>query len=133
VSWDMSDFTIENLAEVEDSAVKFGFSETQESRFPQKALGAESTGLAFHRIKPGKRQAFGHKHDEAEEVYVVLNGSGRIKLGDEVHDLQPLDAVRIAPSVPRSLEGGPEGLELIAFGPHHDGDGELLKDFWPNE
>ncbi len=125
-------YTIKNLKDVEDSAVRFGFSETQESRFPQKDLGAEATGLAFHIVKPGKRQAFGHRHDEAEEVAVVLRGSGRVKLDDDVVELRELDAIRLAPSVARCFEGGPEGLELLVFGPRHEGDGELLKDFWPN-
>ena len=129
----MSGYTIENLRDVEDSAVKFGFSETQESRFARGALDAESTGLAYHRIKPGRRQAFGHRHQNAEEIYVVLAGSGRVKLEEDVRDLRQLDALRVAPAIARSFEGGPDGLEILVFGPHHQGDGELLQDFWPNE
>jgi mannose-6-phosphate isomerase-like protein (cupin superfamily) len=84
------------------------------------------------KVKPGQRQAFAHKHDEAEEVYFVISGSGRIKLDDDVFDVRPYDAIRIAPNVTRALEGGPDGLEYLAFGPHHDGDGELIQDpaFW---
>ena len=125
-----SGFTIKNLRDVEDSAVKFGFSETQESRFPQKDLEVETTGLAYHVVKPRKRQAFGHRHENAEEVYVVVGGSGRARLDDEVVDLRALDAIRVAPQVARAFEGGPEGLQLLAFGPHHPKDGELLHDFW---
>ncbi len=62
---------------------------------------------------------------------MVLSGSGRIRLGDEIREITALDAIRVAPDVVRAFEGGPDGLELIAFGPHHDGDGELLPDFWP--
>jgi len=127
----MSDFTIENLRGVEDSAPKFGFDEIQEARFARGALDADATGLSYHRLKPGKRQGFGHRHVDAEEVYVVLSGSGRIRLGDEIREITALDAIRVAPDVVRAFEGGPDGLELIAFGPHHDGDGELLPDFWP--
>jgi mannose-6-phosphate isomerase-like protein (cupin superfamily) len=124
-------FSIRNLRESEDMAPKFGFDAVQEARFPWRDLGAEATGLAFMRVKPGQRQAFAHRHEAAEEIYVVVSGSGRIKLDDEIHDLAPLDAVRISPGVARSLEGGPDGLEYIAFGPHHDGDGELIHDdFW---
>lgn len=125
-------FTIKNLREVEDSAVKFGFSETQESRFPAADLEAQDTGLAYHVVKPGRRQAFGHRHEQAEEVYVVIGGSGRVKLGDEIRELRHLDALRVAPDVPRAFEGGPEGLQLLAFGPRHQGDGEILQDFWPD-
>ncbi|MBA2581533.1 MAG: hypothetical protein H0V03_11930 [Thermoleophilaceae bacterium] len=127
----MSDFTIENLRGVEDSAPKFGFDEIQEARFARGALDADATGLSYHRLKPGRRQGFGHRHVDAEEVYVVLSGSGRIRLGDEIREITALDAIRVAPDVVRAFEGGPDGLELIAFGPHHDGDGELLPDFWP--
>jgi uncharacterized cupin superfamily protein len=74
----LSDYEIKNLHEVEDMAVKHGFSEMQEARFPREELGAETTGLAYHVVRPGKRQAFAHRHDEAEEVNVVLSGSGRV-------------------------------------------------------
>lgn len=125
-------YTKLNLDEVEDSAPKFGFGEIGEARFPMQALGAEQTGLAFHRLKPGKRQAFSHRHEQAEEVFVVLSGSGRLKLDDEIVKVGPLDAVRIAPEVMRSFEAGDDGLEYLAFGPHHKGDGELNHDpgFW---
>jgi mannose-6-phosphate isomerase-like protein (cupin superfamily) len=124
--------TIKNLRETEDMAPKFGFDAVQEARFAWRDLDAEKTGLSLMRVKPGKRQAFAHRHDEAEEIYVVLDGSGRIKLDDEVIDVAPLDAVRIAPGVVRGVEGGPEGIEYLAFGPHHEGDGELVKgeEFW---
>jgi uncharacterized cupin superfamily protein len=127
----MSDFTIENLRSVEDSAPKFGFAEIQEARFAGGALDAEKTGLAYHRFNAGMRQAFGHRHVDAEEVYVVLSGSGRIRLGDEIRDVAVLDAIRVAPDIIRAFEAGPDGLEILAFGPRHEGDGELLPDFWP--
>jgi mannose-6-phosphate isomerase-like protein (cupin superfamily) len=126
----MSDFTIENLDSVEDSAPKFGFGERGEARFATGALAAEDTGLSFHRVKPGKRQGFGHVHENAEEVYVVIGGSGRIKLDDEIREIKHLDAVRVAPKVVRAFEANDDGLELLAFGPRHEGDGELVQDFW---
>ena len=124
-------YTVKNLREVDDAAVKGGFSDNQEARFAGKALDAESTGFAYHVVKPGKKQAFGHRHENAEEVYVVLAGDGRVRLDDETVELGRLDAVRIAPRVARRFEAGPDGLELLVFGPRHEGDGELLFDFWP--
>jgi uncharacterized cupin superfamily protein len=125
-------YTKRNLHEVKDSAVEFGFSEIGEARFAMGELGAEQTGLAYHRLKPSKRQGFSHKHEEAEEVVVVLGGSGRLKLDDEVIEVAPMDAVRIAPQVERQFEAGEQGLEYLVFGPHHKGDGELNHDpgFW---
>jgi mannose-6-phosphate isomerase-like protein (cupin superfamily) len=84
----------------------------------------------LHRLKPGKRQAFGHKHDEAEEVYVVLSGSGRVKLGNEIVELTPLDAIRVAPGLMRAFEADDRGLLWLAFGQRHDGDGEIVQGWW---
>ena len=125
-------YSIKNLDDVEDSAPKFGFGEVQEARFAHRDLEAQETGFSFHRVKPGKRQGFSHRHENAEEVYVILSGSGRIKLDDDVHDVRRLDAIRISPQVQRAFEAGEEGLEIIAFGTHHEGDGEILPDpsFW---
>jgi mannose-6-phosphate isomerase-like protein (cupin superfamily) len=95
------------LTEVKDSAPEFGLGSDQQARFANAALDTEQTGVSHHRLKPNKRQAFGHRHEKAEEVYVVLNGTGRVKLDDEVLELEPLDAVRVAPSVTRAFEAGP--------------------------
>jgi mannose-6-phosphate isomerase-like protein (cupin superfamily) len=124
-------YAIKNLREVKDSAPDFGFSETQEAHFAHGELGAETTGFSFHVVKPGKRQGFAHRHENAEEVYVVVGGGGRVKLDDEVRDIARLDAIRVAPAVARAFEAGDDGLELVAFGPRHQGDGEILRDdFW---
>jgi mannose-6-phosphate isomerase-like protein (cupin superfamily) len=124
-------FTKKNLREVEDSAPKFGYDENQEAHFATEDLDAEQTGISFHFVKPGKRQGFGHRHENAEEVYVVVSGSGRMKLDDEIVEVTELDAIRVAPTVTRQFEAGDEGLMVIASGPHHEGDGELVfEGFW---
>lgn len=119
-----------HLRDVEDMAVEHGFSKTQEARFPRADLGAEKTGIAYLVIKPGQREAFAHRHGEAEEIYVVLEGSGRVKLNEELVGLAPLDAVRVSPGVARAFEADQDGLEVLVFGPHVEGDGELIHDFW---
>jgi mannose-6-phosphate isomerase-like protein (cupin superfamily) len=126
----MSAYTRKNLQDVEDSAVKFGFDDHQEARFASDDLDTEQTGFSFHRVKPGMRQAFAHRHDDAEEVYVVVGGTGRVKLDDDIVDLERLDAVRLAPGVTRQFEGGPEGIEILVFGARHAGDGETISDWW---
>jgi mannose-6-phosphate isomerase-like protein (cupin superfamily) len=123
-------YTCKNLTEVEDWAPKFGVSEIGEARFAREELDAEDTGVTFHRLNAGRRQAFGHKHDEAEEVYVVVAGSGRAKLDDAIIDISALDAIRVAPGVIRAFEAGSEGLQLLACGPHHAGDGEVIQGWW---
>ena len=124
-------YKLTNLNEVEDSAAKFGFGHVGEARFANSDLETEQTGVSVHRLKPDARQAFGHRHEEAEEVYVVIGGSGRVKLDDEVVELRDRDAIRISAGVMRALEAGPEGLEVLAVGPLRTDDrGEVVNDWW---
>lgn len=123
-------FTHKRLTDVKDSAPGFGYGEVQEARFARGDLDAEQTGLSHLRLKPDKRSPFAHRHDQAEEIYVVLSGSGRIKLDDEIVEIEALDAIRVAPEVTRAFEAGPDGIEVLAVGAHHDGDGELIQNWW---
>jgi len=123
-------FTHKKLTDVKDSAPEFGMEEIQEARFAKGDLDAEKTGISHHRLKPGKRTPFGHKHEQAEEVYVVIAGSCRMKLDDEIIEVETLDAIRVSPEVVRAFEAGDEGLEVIAAGTRHDGDGEVIQDWW---
>jgi uncharacterized cupin superfamily protein len=123
------DYTIKNLKDVEDMAASQGFGEVQEARFANGDLDAEQIGISLQKVKPGKRHAFAHRHKEAEEVYVVISGSGRVKLDDEVKEVGELDAIRVAPSVTRAFEAGDQGLELLAFSPRAKGDAEIVQDF----
>jgi quinol monooxygenase YgiN/mannose-6-phosphate isomerase-like protein (cupin superfamily) len=119
-----------NLEDVEDMAPRFGYGEQGEARFATRQLGALRTGLSHQRVRPGVRQAFGHRHHHAEEVFLVLAGSGRMKIDDEVTDVRPLDAIRVAPGSARAFEAGPEGLEFVVFGAHHRGDAVIDRAFW---
>ena len=126
----MSDYTITNLQQCEDFAAANGVGDVGVIRFPREAVDAKATGFAHLTLKPGKRHPFPHRHEQAEEVYIVLAGSGRIKLEDELRELSRHDIVRVAPHVTRGFEAGPEGMELLAFGARHGGDGEIVQDFW---
>lgn len=119
-----------NLRDVKDFAAEQGFSAHQEARFPRRDLGAEQTGMHFLTVKPGQREAFAHRHRSAEEIYVVIDGAGRVKLDDELVELAPLDAVRVSPGVTRRIEAGPDGLQILIFGPHVESDVEMVEDFW---
>ena len=123
-------YTVKNLAEVDDAAPEHGLDGFWEARVARRALEAEQTGVAFFRLKPGRRSAFAHRHDQAEEIYVVLRGRGRMKLDDELVEVAPLDAIRVAPRVVRAFEAGADGLDFLVFGAHHAGDGELVEDGW---
>lgn len=119
-----------NLEDVKDAAPENGFDDRWEARGARSDLGAQQTGITYFRLHAGKRSPFSHRHTNAEEIYIVLGGSGSVKLDDELIELRELDAVRVAPRVARAFEAGPAGLELLAFGPHHAGDGEPVDDAW---
>jgi quercetin dioxygenase-like cupin family protein len=123
-------YTQINLADVDDAAPANGFGDRWEARVARVPLGAEQTGVTHFRLRPGKRSPFVHRHARAEEVYVILSGSGRIKLDDELREVRTLDAIRVAPEVTRALEAGADGLEFLAFGPHYEADGEPVDDPW---
>ncbi|MDX6573776.1 MAG: hypothetical protein QOC86_2932 [Gaiellales bacterium] len=126
-------FTKVNLAEVHDAAPANGFGDRWEARVAREAVAAERTGVTHFRLRPGKRSPFTHRHTDAEEIYVVLSGSGRAKLDGELMDVAPLDCIRVAPATARAFEAGQDGLELIAFGAHHPGDGEPVEDPWTDQ
>ena len=123
-------YTHKNLGDVEDAAPGLGLGKWQESRFVTEDLDVADTGVTHHRIKAGSRQGFAHRHQRAEEIYVVLSGSGRVKLDDDIVELRRLDAVRVSPGVLRTWEAGPDGLELLAFGPQVEGDAEFVQAWW---
>ncbi len=126
----MSDYSIKNLKEVDDAAAERG--PGIEARFARKHLGSEHLGVSYFRYGPGYRSSTGHRHREQEEAYVVVSGSGRIKLDENVVELQQWDVVRVAPNVVRAFEGGANGLEVIAIGSDRPegGDGERVEGFW---
>jgi quercetin dioxygenase-like cupin family protein len=126
----MPGYTVKNLMEIEDSAVAGGLSPDLEARFARKPLEAEQLGLSYQRFAPGYRSSFGHRHEDQEEVYVLLAGSGRLKLDDDVVELGPWDAVRIARDVTRAFEAGPDGAELLVVGAGRAGDAEVLPGWW---
>ncbi len=128
----MSGYTIKNLKDVEDSAPKFGMAPALEARFAREELGLEQSGVSYLHLAPDARVPFGHKHSEQEELYVVVDGSGRIKLDDDIVDLRQWDAVRIPPGTMRCPEAGPDGIELVLFGAPNTGnaDIEMVQGWW---
>jgi quinol monooxygenase YgiN/mannose-6-phosphate isomerase-like protein (cupin superfamily) len=125
-------FAVVNLEEVEDMAPKFGLGDVGEARFARAALGAVGIGLSLQRLRPGVRQSFGHLHHLDEEVYVVLAGSGRVAVDDQIRNVRRLDAIRVAPGSTRAFEAGPNGLDLLVMGTHRPGDAQLRPGFWPD-
>ena len=127
----MADWAILNLKDdVENSAERFGLAPDLEARFGRKPLGLEGGGFSYQRLAPDFATPFGHRHQTHEEVYVVLSGSGRVKLDGEERELRQWDVVRIPPQIARGFAAGPDGLELLVIGFGEGGDAEMLEGFW---
>ena len=127
----MASYSITNLREVENSAPE-SVGDGLEARFGRKHLDSEHLGVSYFRYAPGYRSPVGHRHREQEEAYVVVEGSGRIRVDDDVVELRRWDVVRVAPQSVRGFEGGPDGLVVIAVGSDRPegGDGEMVRDWW---
>lgn len=125
-------YTIASLREIEDSAPKFGLSPALEARFAGPTLELQSSGVSYQRLAPGSRIPFGHRHKEQEELYVIVEGDGRMKLDDDVVDVRQWDAVRISKETMRCVEAGPDGIAFLAFGAPFTGpaDAELTPGWW---
>jgi quercetin dioxygenase-like cupin family protein len=125
----MSNYAIINLLELDDAGAAV---DGLEVRMARKQLGSRDLGVSHFRYEPNVR-SISHVHREQEEAYVVVAGSGRIRLDDEVREIGPWDVVRVAPEVVRGFEAGPEGLEVIAVGgpKPEGGDGARSDSPWP--
>jgi mannose-6-phosphate isomerase-like protein (cupin superfamily) len=128
----MPDYTRVNLiGDVQNMAPRYGM-EGLEARFARTNLELRNSGLSSFVLEPNVQLPFGHRHGEQEEIYLVLEGGGQCKLEDELVELGPMDAIRIAPEVARSFRSGPDGAHILAFGaPNTDNkDVEMVADFW---
>ena len=127
----MSTYAIVNLKEdVEDA-----LSERApgiEGRFARTHLDSEHLGVSYLRFSPGVRSTTAHSHREQEEAYVVISGSGQVRLDDEIRELRCWDVVRVKPTTVRAFEAGDDGLELIAIGSDRPdgGDGVFVDPAW---
>jgi mannose-6-phosphate isomerase-like protein (cupin superfamily) len=121
----MADYSTMNLREVENQGEKFGVDpDEMQIRMAKDPLNCAHAGISYLRLGPGYRVPFGHTHKRQEEIYVLVSGRARMKLEDELVELEPFTAVRVAPSTMRGFEGGPDGAELIAIGAPRTGSGD---------
>ena len=127
----MGVYTKKNLKEVENQAPKFGMPQELDARFARGALGGETLGLSLMKLAPNFRIPFGHKHSGQEEVYVVVRGSARVKVEEEIVELGEWDAIRFDKDTMRQVEAGPQGVEYLAFGAGDDPrDAEMAPGWW---
>jgi quercetin dioxygenase-like cupin family protein len=128
----MSRYATVNLLEIEDSVGERA--PGIEGRFGRKHLDSRDLGVSLFRYAANLRSPMAHSHREQEEAYVVVAGSGRVLLDDELLELSQWDVVRVAPEVVRAFEAGPEGLDIVAIGgpKPEDGDGVMGAANWPD-
>ena len=110
-------FTLTNIKKnLTDIGSVFAGAPDLEFRGATEALGLENLGLSYQRIPPNYRFPYGHTHKSQEEVYIVTDGSGQMKLDDEIIHLKRWDAVRVSAGTWRGYQAGPEGLEILVIG-----------------
>jgi mannose-6-phosphate isomerase-like protein (cupin superfamily) len=131
----MSGFKISTLEDVPDA---FGGKYPGSMRFLTTDLGSEQVAFT-HRVMPpgsGGKGSYGHRHRTQEEIYFVISGTLQFKLDDEIIDVAGGTAVRVSPSVVRSIwNEGPEDAELVICSVRLDdpsGDADLVENFWPD-
>jgi mannose-6-phosphate isomerase-like protein (cupin superfamily) len=129
----MGNWTIKPLDEMQDVLGDY----PGEMRMATYEVGAEQVALTYRRMPPqsGGKGSYGHAHKTQEELYLVLSGTLQFKLGDEVVDVPPRTAVRIAPEVVRSVwNEGPDDVELVIASVRVADareDTVLTENFWP--
>ena len=128
-------FTLKNIKDLDDLGSNFNGPPDLEFRAATKPLALEKAALSYQWVPPGYRFPYGHTHATQEEVYVVVSGSGRMKLDDEIVEVNQWDVVRVPPGTWRGYEAGPEGLELLVIGAPNLGDApredvEGTRDWW---
>jgi len=76
-----------------------------------RQLGATALGARLWRLEPGQASTR-HRHRGAHELYVVLEGTGRMRVGDEVLTLAPMSAVYVEPDEVRQPFNDTPGDQL---------------------
>jgi mannose-6-phosphate isomerase-like protein (cupin superfamily) len=129
----MAGYSVENLKEVQNQGENFGIDPSElQLRMAKDPLECANAGISYLKLGPDFRVPFGHTHKTQEEIYVLITGSGRMKIGDDVVELEQWDAVRVPPDTMRGFEAGPDGLGLIAIGSPSTGpgDAEVTPGWW---
>jgi uncharacterized cupin superfamily protein len=125
-----SDYTKVSILDLPDLAAGMGGDGSIKARGIQSATGSTRVGAMYHTMAPNTRQPFGHAHNESEEIFFVLEGSGTAMVGDDEVSLSRLDALRVSPEAIRAFESGPEGMTLLAVGNHVEKDGRMVPGWW---
>ena len=102
----MAEYRHVNLADLDDQAANLGLDPVRFNiRFGRVPLECQDCGVSYLRFAPGAK-SHGHRHKRQEEIYVLVDGSAEMKVGDDVVRLSRWSAVRVPPHVMRGIKGG---------------------------
>jgi mannose-6-phosphate isomerase-like protein (cupin superfamily) len=129
----MAGYSVQNLNEVQNQGENFGLNpDEMQLRMAKDPLECQNAGISLLRLGAGYRAPFGHKHKSQEEIYILVKGDARMKIEDEVVEMQPMTAVRVDPGTMRGYEAGSGGADLIVIGAPRTGpgDGDMEPGWW---
>jgi mannose-6-phosphate isomerase-like protein (cupin superfamily) len=128
----MADYAVVKTSEVPDQGPNLGLAPELEIRFLRNDLGCEDCGVSYARLAPNWRMPHGHKHKRQEEIYLLISGSARMKLGEDIVELEPWTAVRVPSDTMRAIESGSNGAEFVIVGAPNTGPGDAINetDWW---
>jgi mannose-6-phosphate isomerase-like protein (cupin superfamily) len=119
------------------AALRFGVPEERfEMRVLRDVLGCEHVGVSWLRLGPSWRSTVGHRHPAGEEVYVLVEGRARMKIDEEIVEMEAPSAVRVGGEQLRAIRPvQDEGAVFVVVGyPIDDPDAtEIIRDFWPTD
>jgi mannose-6-phosphate isomerase-like protein (cupin superfamily) len=131
----MSDYTVVRRDEAFDAMSEYpGFGEM---RFYTQAANAEQVAITWRSMPAGTggRGSYGHRHSDQEEIYLVVAGNLTFKVGEDVFEVGPHTAVRVASDAYRSVHNdSAEDAEMVICSVRADEAGaepEMTPDFWP--
>src|SRR4051812_16363973 len=108
--------TIVNLADVDEVEFERGPTKAK-ARFVGRRLGARRTSLNWGWIAPGSTAARPHCHSGIEELFVVLDGEGVVRLGEDEHPVRAGSLVcrPAGTGIPHSFLAGDGGLTVLMY------------------
>jgi mannose-6-phosphate isomerase-like protein (cupin superfamily) len=122
-------FAVENVVEQ-----RFGVDpEDYQVRLLRDPLGCESVSISYVRLGPNWKRSMGHAHPDQEEAFVLVSGRAQAKIGREVVELEPWDALRVSPRTVFAIRAaeGEEAIFIAAGAPHTEVDRtKFVPGFW---
>lgn len=108
----MSDYEVLELGAIEAWREHTTADGRKGKEFLDKAIDTQYIGLSVNGFEPGQSTPFWHTHSRLEEIYLFLSGKGRMAVGEEVVEVGPGTAIRVAQDVRRAVHADEDGPGL---------------------